>query len=99
MAGIEARARALAENQDAVIAQQIAEHYPEIVKAGASALAGIDNLVVLNGGAGMADMLAQAMTMGGAGFGLARQLIATIGAQTREGVPEVSPPRVVPPLV
>jgi uncharacterized membrane protein YqiK len=98
-AGIEARARALAENQDAVIAQQIAEHYPEIVKAGASALAGIDNLVVLNGSAGMADLIAQAMTMGGAGFGLAKQLIATIGGQAGDGGSEVSPPRVVPPLV
>ena len=82
-----------------MIAQQIAEHYPEIVKAGASALAGIDNLVVLNGGAGMADLLAQAMTMGGAGFGLAKQLIATIGAEARAGVPGVAPPRIVPPPV
>ena len=54
---------------------------------------------MLNGGAGMADMLAQAMTMGGSGFGLAKQLISTIGGQQAEGATEVSPPRIVPPLV
>ena len=37
-AGIKARADALAENQDAVIAQIIAERYPEIVAAGAQAM-------------------------------------------------------------
>lgn len=77
-AGIEARAKALAENQDAVIAQTIAENYPEIVRAGASALGNIDNLVVLNGAQGMEDMLAKALTMGGAGLGVATQLMQTI---------------------
>jgi flotillin len=83
-AGIEARANALAENQEAVIAQQLAEHYPEIVRAGASAMGNIDNLVVLNGGEGMADLLGQAMTMGGAGFGLAKQLINAIGGNSAD---------------
>jgi flotillin len=78
-AGIKARAEALAENQDAVIAQMIAENYPEIVRAGASAMGNIDNLVVLNGAEGMEDMLGKALTMGGAGLGLAQQLMATIG--------------------
>jgi uncharacterized membrane protein YqiK len=77
-AGIKARAEALAENQDAVIAQTIAESYPEIVRAGASALGNIDNLVVLNGAQGMEDMLGKALTMGGAGLGLAQNLIASI---------------------
>jgi len=76
--GIQARAAALAENQDAVIAQMIAEQYPSIVQAGASALGNIDNLVVLNGGDGMAEMFGHALTMGGAGLGIAQQLIATI---------------------
>lgn len=79
-AGIKARAEALAENQDAVIAQQIAENYPAIVAAGASALGNIDNLVVLNGAEGMEDMLGKALTMGGAGLGLAQQLMATINS-------------------
>ena len=79
-AGIEARAKALATNQDAVIAQQIAENYPSIVAAAASSLSNIDNLVVLNGAEGMEDMLAKAMTMGGAGLGLAQKLMASIRA-------------------
>jgi len=76
--GIKARSAALAENQDAVIAQTIAENYPAIVQAGASALGNIDHLVVLNGGDGMADMLGHALTMGGAGLGIAQQLISSI---------------------
>ena len=76
--GIEARAAALATNPDAVIAQQIAEHYPAIVAAGAGALGNIDNLVVLNGAEGMEDLLGKALTMGGAGLGLARSLMASI---------------------
>jgi len=77
-AGIKARADALAENQDAVIAQIIAESYPEIVRAGASALANIDNMVVLNGAQGMEDLLAKSLTMGGAGLGLAQTLMASL---------------------
>ncbi len=78
--GIKARAAALAENQDAVIAQTIAEQYPEIVRAGASALGNIDNLVVLNGADGMEDLLGKALTMGGAGLGLAQRLVSSIRA-------------------
>src|SRR4029078_2285010 len=76
-AGIKARAAALAENQDAVIAQTIAEQYPEIVRAGASALGNIDNLVVLNGADGMEDLLGKALTMGGAGLGLSQRTLQT----------------------
>src|SRR5262245_65983911 len=47
----------------------------------------IDNLVVINGGEGMADLLGQAMTMGGAGFGLAKQLINAIGSTGQPGQP------------
>jgi len=86
--GIEARAAALASNPDAVIAQQIAENYPAIVAAGASALGNIDNLVVLNGAQGMEDLLGKALTMGGAGLGLARSLMSSIqgpGADPRTG--------------
>jgi len=79
-AGIEARAKALSTNQDAVIAQQFAENYPAIVAAAASSLSNIDNLVVLNGAEGMEDMLAKAMTMGGAGLGLAQRLMTSIRA-------------------
>ena len=80
--GIKARAAALAENQDAVIAQMIAEQYPDIVRAGASALGNIDNLVVLNGADGMEDLLGKALTMGGAGLGLAQRLISSIRTES-----------------
>lgn len=94
-AGIKARAEALAENQDAVIAQTIAENYPEIVKAGASALGNIDNLVVLNGAQGMEDMLGKALTMGGAGLGLAQNLMDSLKSGDKGGkgdTPAVSLP-------
>jgi flotillin len=89
-AGIKARADALAENQDAVIAQIIAERYPEIVAAGAQAMANVDNMVVLNGGDGVEDLLAKAMTMGGAGLGIAQNLIASITANSKETSPSDS---------
>lgn len=89
--GIEARAAALASNPDAVIAQQIAEHYPAIVAAGASALGNIDNLVVLNGAQGMEDLLGKALTMGGAGLGLARSLMASIQGPDSQDSQEAKP--------
>lgn len=89
-AGIKARADALAENQDAVIAQIIAERYPEIVAAGAQALSNVDNMVVLNGGDGVEDLLAKAMTMGGAGLGIAQNLIASITASSSTGKEEAA---------
>ena len=75
---IKARAAALAENQEAVIAQQLAENWPAIVHAGAEAFAGIDHMVVLNGAEGVNDLLAKALTMGGTGLGLARQLLSNM---------------------
>ena len=93
-AGIEARAKALAENQDAVIAQQIAENYPAIVSAGASALSNIDNLVVLNGADGMEDLLGKALTMGGAGLGLAQSIMTSLrnGAASPSAADETGVP-------
>ncbi|MFF1348363.1 flotillin family protein [Streptomyces sp. NPDC058322] len=76
---IKARAAALAENQEAVVAQQLAEKWPEIVQAGAGAFGSVDHMVLLNGADGMSDMFAKALTMGGTGLGLARQLLATMG--------------------
>jgi flotillin len=73
-----ARARGLAENQEAVIAQELAENWPAIVRAGAEAFAGVDHMVVLNGAEGVNDMLAKALTMGGTGLGLARNLLASM---------------------
>ncbi|MFG2116098.1 flotillin family protein [Streptomyces sp. NPDC048718] len=80
---IKARAAALAENQEAVVAQQLAEKWPEIVQAGASAFGNVDQMVLLNGADGMAEMFAKALTMGGTGLGLARQLLANMSPAAR----------------
>ncbi|MFF1837623.1 flotillin family protein [Streptomyces sp. NPDC058231] len=86
---IKARAAALAENQEAVVAQQLAEKWPEIVEAGAGAFSSVDHMVLLNGADGMAEMFAKALTMGGTGLGLARQLLSTMGDK---GEPRTPPP-------
>ncbi|KAB2348550.1 flotillin family protein [Actinomadura rudentiformis] len=72
---IKARAEALAVNQEAVIAQQLAEQWPQIVEAGAKVFGNVDNMVVLNGADGIEDMLAKALTLGGTGLGVARTLL------------------------
>jgi uncharacterized membrane protein YqiK len=73
---IKARADALAENQDAVIGQQLAEKWPDIVEAAAKPFGGIDQLIVLNGAQGLSDALAQALSQGVAGLQMARNLLA-----------------------
>ncbi|MEC3980021.1 SPFH domain-containing protein [Amycolatopsis sp. H20-H5] len=76
---IKARALALAENTEAVVAQQLAERWPEIVAAGAQAFGNVDHMVVLNGADGLSDMFAKALSLGGTGLGLARQLMDSMG--------------------
>jgi flotillin len=78
---IKARAAALAENQEAVIAQELAQNWPQIVRAGAEAFSGVDHMVVLNGADGVSELLAKALTMGGTGLGLARQLLSSMKAE------------------
>jgi uncharacterized membrane protein YqiK len=73
---IKARADALAENQDAVIGQQLAEQWPAIVEAAAKPFGSIDQMIVLNGAAGLSEALAQALSQGVAGLQLARNLLA-----------------------
>jgi hypothetical protein len=80
---MQARSDALAHNQEAVIAQQLAENWPEIVRAGAGALGNVDHMVVLNGADGVSDMLTKALAMGGTGLGLARQLLGAMGEPAR----------------
>ncbi|MGH3388590.1 MAG: flotillin family protein [Actinomadura sp.] len=79
---IKARADALAHNQEAVIAQQLAENWPQIVEAGAKVFGNVDNMVVLNGADGVEDMLAKALTLGGTGLGVARQLLSSMNGQS-----------------
>ena len=89
-AALQARAEALADNQEAVVAQQLAENWPEIVRAGATAFGNVDHMVLLNGADGMSEMFAKALTMGGTGLGLARQLLAAMNGTPAagEGTPD-----------
>jgi uncharacterized membrane protein YqiK len=73
---IKARADALAENQDAVIGQQLAEQWPAIVEAAAKPFGDIDQMIVLNGATGLSEALAQALSQGTAGLQLARNLLS-----------------------
>jgi flotillin len=73
---IKARGEALAEHQEAVIGQQLAEQWPQIVEAAAKPFGSIDQLIVLNGAEGISDVLAQAVSQGAAGLQLARKLLA-----------------------
>src|SRR4051812_23937917 len=82
---IKARADALSENQDAVIGQQLAENWPAIVEAAAKPFGAIDQLVVLNGAQGLSEALAQALSQGVAGLGMARKLLAGSGVAETKG--------------
>src|SRR5438094_696736 len=82
---IKARADALAENQDAVIGQQLAERWPEIVEAAAKPFGDIDQLIVLNGAKGLSETLAQALSQGATGLDLARQLLAGKNGSRKNG--------------
>jgi uncharacterized membrane protein YqiK len=73
---IKARADALADNQDAVIGQQLAEQWPAIVEAAAKPFGAVDQMIVLNGAQGLSEALAQALSQGVAGLKLARNLLA-----------------------
>ena len=78
---IKARADALAENQDAVIGQQLAERWPEIVEAAAKPFGAVDQLIVLNGAEGLSEVLAQALSQGATGLKLARGLLSANGSE------------------
>jgi len=73
---IKARAEALAENQDAVIGQQLAENWPAIVEAAAKPFGDVDQMILLNGAQGLSDVLAQALSQGVTGLQMARSLLA-----------------------
>src|SRR5262249_44901301 len=61
---IKARAQALAQNQEAVINQQIAEKLPQIVAEAARAFGNIGQLTVLNGAEGVGQTFGQVLGMG-----------------------------------
>jgi uncharacterized membrane protein YqiK len=76
---IKARADAMAENQDAVIGQELAQQWPAIVEAAAKPFGAVDQLIVLNGAQGLSEVLAQALSQGAAGLKLARGLLGANG--------------------
>ena len=105
---IKARADALAENQDAVIGQQLAEKWPDIVAAAAKPFGDIDQMIVLNGATGLSEALASALSQGAAGLALARNLLGSGGLGAgKDGAEEAKgngaqmarrpPPAAVPP--
>jgi flotillin len=84
--GIERRAAAMSQNQEAVIAQQIAEKLPEIVAAAASPFEHVGQFTVLNGAQGVTGALAEIIQQAGALTGLARESL--LPAVTATGNPK-----------
>jgi uncharacterized membrane protein YqiK len=81
-AGIERRAAAMSQNQDAVIAQQLAEKLPEIVAAAAAPFEHVGQFTVLNGAQGVTGALAEIIQQAGALTGMAREsLLPAVRAQ------------------
>ena len=84
-AGIERRAAALSQNQEAVIAQQIAEKLPEIVAAAAAPFEHIGQFTVLNGAQGVTGAIAEIIQQAGALTGLARESLLPAVTGTERG--------------
>jgi flotillin len=82
---IQAASEALAENQEAVIAQQLAERMPELVAAAAKSFEHVDNLNVLNGAQGMAEILTQLMAQGAVGMQVVGQMLDGVRDATANG--------------
>jgi flotillin len=77
-AGIESRASALSQNQEAVIAQQIASTMPDIVRAAAEPFAHVGQFTVLNGAQGVTQALSEVIQQAGALATIARQTITPL---------------------
>src|ERR671929_168496 len=69
------------QNQEAVIAQQIAEQLPQVVGEAAKAFGSIGQLTVLNGAEGVGQMFSQVLGMGAAAVPMIRNLLGQNGAQ------------------
>src|ERR1035437_1008311 len=76
--GIQSRAEALGKNQEAVIAQQIAQSMPEIVRAAASSFEHVGSFTVLNGAQGVTSALAEVIQQAGALATVARNSLAPL---------------------
>jgi flotillin len=102
-AGIQSRAEALGKNQEAVIAQQIAQSMPEIVRAAASSFEHVGSFTVLNGAQGVTSALAEVIQQAGALAGVARNSLAPLMSDGKEQygsngeTPAVPAPTVIVP--
>jgi uncharacterized membrane protein YqiK len=97
-AGIESRAAALSQNQEAVIAQQIAQTMPDIVRAAASPFEHIGQFTVLNGAQGVTSALAEIIQSAGALAAVARRTLtpAILAAGDRDNNGDGAKPAVAP---
>jgi uncharacterized membrane protein YqiK len=77
-AGIESRAAALSQNQEAVIAQQIAQTLPDIVRAAAEPFAHVGQFTVLNGAQGVTSALSEVIQQAGALASVARRTLTPL---------------------
>ena len=77
-AGIESRSKALSQNQEAVIAQQIAQTLPDIVRAAASPFEHVGQFTVLNGAQGVTSALSEVIQQAGALAMVARKTITPL---------------------
>jgi flotillin len=84
-AGIQLRAEALGQNQEAVIAQQIAENLPEVVRAAASSFEHISSFTVLNGAQGVTSALAEVIQQAGALSDIARKALSPLARPSSNG--------------
>jgi flotillin len=84
---IKARADALAQNQDAVIAQQIAERLPLIVAEASKAFSSIGQFTVLNGAEGVGEAFAQVLGMGATAIPLLRNALQQNGTANGQTAP------------
>ena len=91
--GIERRAAALSQNQEAVIAQQIAEKLPEIVKAAASSFDHVGTFTVLNGAEGVTGALAEVIQQAGVLSGMARRALTPALEPVTAATPNGHQPR------
>ena len=80
--GIESRAAALSQNQEAVIAQQIAQLMPDIVRAAASPFEHVGQFTVLNGAQGVTSALGEVIQQAGALVSIARNTITPLLTNT-----------------
>jgi flotillin len=78
------RAEALEQESDAVIAQQLADKLPEIVRAASESFKNVDNLTVLNGAQGMGEIIAQVIGQAGPALQLARDTLSSNNGNGRK---------------